>query len=249
MNNDYNYHNDSNSLEAQERQAQLQSRSAVYLAKVMGWMCLGLLTTVVSSLLCLGLRPLRALVFGSGFGVIGVCIVQIVLVLALSAGLSKMSPAVATVMFMLYAAVTGLTMSVFMVVYTLDSLVLAFGVAAVVFLAMSLYGLITRRDLSSWGSLLLFGLFGIILAGVVNMFWSNAMLDFVITAVGIVIFIGLTAYDTQKIKAIYQSALAEGYNDEDAEVRKLAIYGALSLYLDFINLFLKLLRLLGRRRN
>mgnify|MGYP000862496093 CR=1 FL=1 len=232
-----------------ERQEEMASRSAVYLAKVMGWMCVGLFTTLVSAMLCLAIPALWQFVFGSGFGVFGVLIAQIVLVLALSARLHRMSAATATVMFMLYSAVTGLTMSSLVVAYRLDSIVFSFGITAVLFLAMSLYGLVARKDLSQWGNLLFFGLIGIILAGAINLFLGNPTMDFVIIVVGIFIFIGLVAYDTQKIKAIYQSALTQGYGDEDDAVRKLAIFGALTLYLDFINLFLRLLRLLARRRD
>ncbi len=241
--------NQYNDYGLRERQEELASRSGLYLAKVMGWMCVGLFTTVVSAMLCQAVPGLWNFIFGSGIGFFGVLITQIILVLALSARIHRMSPATATVMFMLYSAVTGLTMSSLVVAYRLDSLILSFGVTAALFLAMSLYGLVTRKDLSRWGNLLLFGLLGILVAGVINMFLGNAMVDFIIVVVGILLFIGLTAYDTQKIKAIYQSALAQGYDDEDDMVRKLAIFGALTLYLDFINLFLKLLRLLGRRRD
>ncbi len=241
--------NQYNDYGLRERQDELASRSGLYLAKVMGWMCVGLFTTVVSAMLCLSVPGFWNFVFGSGIGFFGVLITQIVLVLALSARIHRMSPATATVMFMLYSAVTGLTMSSLIVAYRLDSLILSFGVTAVLFLAMSLYGLATRKDLSGWGNLLFFGLLGILAAGVINMFLGSPMMDFIIVAVGILLFIGLTAYDTQKIKAIYQSALAQGHDDEDDMVRKLAIFGALTLYLDFINLFLHLLRLLGRRRN
>lgn len=241
--------NDYNDYGVQEQQVQLSVRSAQYLAKVMGWMCVGLFTTVVSAMLCLAVPAIWNLVFGSRIGLFGVIIAQIILVVALSARIHRMSAATATMMFMLYSAVTGLTMSIVVIAYQIQSLILAFGVTAVLFLAMTLYGLVTHKDLSRLGSLLFFGLLGIIVAGVVNMFLRSPMMDFVVTVVGILIFIGLTAYDTQKIKAIYQSALAQGYSDEDDAVRKLAIFGALTLYLDFINLFLKLLRLLGRRNN
>ncbi|MGI6403395.1 MAG: Bax inhibitor-1 family protein [Oscillospiraceae bacterium] len=241
--------NQYNDYDLWERQEEIASRSAIYLAKVMGWMCVGLFTTVVSAMLCLAIPALWQLVFGSGIGFFGVLIAQVVLVLALSARIHRMSAATATVMFMLYSAVTGLTMSALTVAYRLDSIILSFGVTTALFLVMSLYGLVTRKDLSRWGSLLFFGLLGIILAGVVNLFLGSSTMDFLITVVGILIFIGLIAYDTQKIKAIYQSSLAQGYDDEDDLLRKLAIFGALTLYLDFINLFLKLLRLLGRRRD
>jgi len=231
-----------------ERDQDLEARSALYLAKVMGWMCVGLLTTVVAAMATLNTEFLFMLVFGSGLGVVGIFIIQIVLVIALSAGIGKMSPATATFLFMAYSAVTGLTMSAFVLVYELSSLILAFGVTTVVFLTMSAYGFITRKDLTSMGRLAFFGLIGIIVAGVANWFLGNAMLDFAITVIGVLVFIGLIAYDTQNIKAIYQNATASGYDEYSDDVRKLAIIGALKLYLDFINLFIMMLRLLGRRR-
>ncbi len=237
-----------NRMYVQEQEGQLEAQSAAYMARVMGWMCLGLLTTVVSAMLCLSVPAIFAMVFGSEFGLIAILILQLGLVIILSAAVRKLSPAVATVLFMAYAAVTGLTLSVFAIAYELGSLILAFGITAGLFLAMSLYGFFTKKDLSRMGSLLLFGLIGLIVAGLVNIFLNNPMMDLVVCCFGVLIFIGLTAYDTNKIKAIYQSAVVGGYDDEHPEVRKLAIIGALSLYLDFINLFLYLLRLLGRRR-
>jgi len=225
-----------------------QARSAVYLAKVMGWMCVGLLTTVVSAMAAINMPIVWDLVFGGGIGFWVIIAAQFIMVLALSAGIQKMSPVTATVMFMVYAGLTGLTMSVFILVYTLDSLLLAFSVTTFMFLTMSAYGFITKKDLTSMGRLAFFGLIGIIVAGIANFFLGNAMLDFAITVIGVLVFIGLIAYDTQWIKGNYQHAMAEGYDEYSDEVRKLAIIGALKLYLDFINLFIMLLRLLGRRR-
>ena len=227
---------------------ELEVRSALYIAKVMGWMCVGLLTTVVAAMAALRVPAVWMLVFGSEFGFFGIIILQLVMVIALSAGIGRMTPAVATLMFMFYAALTGLTMSVFVMVYELQSLILAFGVTTFVFLTMAVYGFATKRDLTSIGRLCFFGLIGIIVAGVVNMFLGNTMLDFAITVIGVVVFIGLIAYDTQNIKGIYQRATVSGYDEYSDDLRKLAIIGALKLYLDFINLFIMLLRLLGRRR-
>lgn len=238
-----------NRLVLEEEQGQLEARSAAYITRVMGWMCLGLFTTLVSAIVCLAVPSIFYFVNATAGGIITVCILQLGLVIVLSAAARKLSPAVATVLFLLYSAVTGLTLSVFAVIYTMSSLLLAFGVTAVIFLAMAVYGALTQKDLSRMGSLLMFGLLGIILAGLVNMFLRNTMFDFIITCVGVVVFIGLTAYDTQKIKAIYQSASVSGYDDESDAIRKLSILGALTLYLDFINLFIRLVSLLGKRRN
>lgn len=245
----YDYDDNRNRMVLEEQAGELEARSAAYVTRVMGWMCLGLLTTLVAAVLTLASPTIFSLVYGSGYSVIAIFIVEFALVIALSAALHKLSPAVATVLFMLYAAVTGLTFSVLALAYDLQSIILAFGVTAGIFLMMALYGFITHRDLTKMGSLLFFGLLGILVAGVANWFLQNSMLDFIITCVGVVIFIGLIAYDTQKIKGIYQQAVVSGRGDDDAMVHKLAIYGALALYLDFINLFLRILRIFGRKRN
>lgn len=240
----------------EERHGELESRSAAYMAKVMGWMCVGLLTTVVAAMAVVNVPEIFMMIFGSPTRIIAIWVAQILMVIVLTRAIGKMSPAMATAMFMLYSAMTGLTMSVFVLIYDLDALILAFSVTTVVFLAMAVYGFVTKRDLTGAGRLAMFGLFGIILAGLANWLmifmglWirPNPMLDFGITAIGVVVFIVLIAYDTQKIKSIYQQAIVTGYDEDSPEVRKLAIIGALHLYLDFINLFILMLRLLGGRR-
>ena len=234
---------------AKQHTGDMEAQAALYLAKVMGWMCVGLLTTVAAAMAALTMPMLWSLLFGGGPGFFVIIGAQLVMVFALSAGINRMSPAIATVMFMVYSGLTGLTMSVFVIVYTLDSLILAFAVTAFMFLTMSVYGFVTKKDLTTVGRLAFFGLIGIIVASVVNIFiFQNPMLYLAITVIGVVVFVGLIAYDTQAIKGIYQRARAEGYDEYSDEVRKLAIIGALKLYLDFINLFIMLLRLLGRRR-
>ncbi|MDR2909566.1 MAG: Bax inhibitor-1/YccA family protein [Oscillospiraceae bacterium] len=218
------------------------------MARVMGWMCVGLLTTLVAAMACLFVPEIFYAVYGNSAAPIVIIVAQLAAVLVLSVAINRLSPAAATVIFMVYSALTGLTISTVVLIYDLSSIILAFGVSAFLFLAMSLYGLVTKKDLSSWGRLLFFGLLGIVAASLLNMFLGNAMLDLAVTCVGIVIFVALTAYDTQKIKGIYMTAAVGGYDDESPELRRLAIFGALTLYLDFINLFLKLLRLMGRRR-
>ena len=237
-----------NRMALDERDSDLETRSAIYLAKVMGWMCVGLLTTVVAAMAALSVPAVFSLVFGTQFGFMGIIIAQLIMVMSLSAGIGKMSPGMATVMFLAYSGLMGLTMSVFVVLYDLSSLLLAFSVTTFVFLTMSAYGFITKKDLTSIGRLCFFALIGIIVAAIANWFLGNAMLDFAITVIGVLVFIGLIAYDTQNIKGIYQNAVMSGYDEYSDELRKLAIIGALKLYLDFINLFIMLLRLLGRRR-
>jgi len=239
---------DGNRMTAHADPRELETRAAIYLAKVMGWMCVGLLTTVVAAMAALNVPAVAQIVFGTDFGFIVIIVLQFVMVIGLSAGIGRMAPGTATMMFMAYSALTGLTMSVFVLMFDLGSLVLAFSVTTFMFLVMSAYGFATKKDLTSLGRLAFFGLIGIIVAAIANMFLGNSMLDLGITVVGVLVFIGLIAYDTQNIKGIYYNAATQGYDEDSDELRKLAIIGALKLYLDFINLFIMLLRLLGRRR-
>jgi uncharacterized protein len=170
-------------------------------------------------------------------------IAQLALVFTISAAVNRINATTATVLFMLYAALNGLTLSVIFLVYTGASLAGTFFVTAGAFGATSVYGMVTRRDLTRLGSLMFMALIGLVLASIVNMFWHNPALYWIVSYAGVLIFVGLTAYDTQKLKAIaYQT---EG---NQALASRLAISGALALYLDFINLFLFLLRFMGKRR-
>ena len=162
----------------------------------------------------------------------------------LSAAINRLSATAAMMMFLVYSALNGMTLSIIFVVYTRSSIASTFFVTAGTFGAMSLYGHLTKRDLTSWGSFLTMGLFGIIIASVVNIFLKSEMVTWIVTYIGIFVFIGLTAYDTNKLKIIAR----QGFNDEETE-KKVGILGALTLYLDFINLFLLLLRVLGGRRD
>jgi len=162
-------------------------------------------------------------------------------VLFLSFGIQRMSVFTAQLMFWVYAALVGVSISSIFLVYTDASIVQTFAVTAASFAALSLYGYTTKRDLSAMGSFLMMGLFGLIIATVVNLFLQSGALNFAISVIGVLIFAGLTAYDTQKIKEMYyESAGFEALN-------KMAIMGALNLYMDFINLFLFLLRFMGNR--
>jgi FtsH-binding integral membrane protein len=165
------------------------------------------------------------------------------LVMLMSFGINRLSAATAQGVFWLYAALMGLSMSTIFLVYTGESIARVFFITAGTFAAMSLYGYTTRRDLSQFGSLLFMGLIGIVLAMLVNIFLASPALQFAISVIGVVIFVGLTAYDTQSIKEMY----FEGDGHEIAA--KKAVMGALRLYLDFINLFMMLIRLMGVSRN
>ena len=170
-------------------------------------------------------------------------IVQIGLVIAIVGAVNKISTGVATLLFMLYSALMGLTLSVIFSVYAAPVIATTFGVTAGMFAAVSIYGFVTKRDLTRLGSLLFMALIGLVLASIVNIFWANSTLYWIVSYAGVLIFVGLTAYDTQKLKMI-----AIETADNPAMAARMAISGALTLYLDFINLFLFLLRILGDRR-
>lgn len=221
---------------------QAEELQRAFLVKVYGWMMAGLLVTSILALLTVQTPALLELVFSNKIVFFGLIIAQLGLVIWLSARVEHMSAVTATSTFLGYSALTGLTLSMIFLAYTEASLASTFFVTAGTFGIMSAYGYFTRRDLTSLGSFLMMGLIGVILASIVNMFFHNSMVYWITTYIGILIFVGLTAYDTQKIKAMALS-LAEG-----EAAQKGAIIGALRLYLDFINLFLLLLRVMGNRR-
>ena len=205
--------------------------------KVYVKMTLGLLVTAIVSLF-LWMNP-NILMSLSGF-LLPLIIVELGLVFVLSLAINKLNPAVATALFYAYAVLNGVTLSPIFFVYTSSSIALAFFVTSGVFLAMSIYGYTTKRDLTKLGSFLIMALIGLIICSIVNIFWANSTMDWIISFAGVIIFIGLTAWDTQKIKEMAQET-------DEMNAGKLATIGALSLYLDFINLFLYLLRFLGSR--
>ncbi|WDR04402.1 Bax inhibitor-1/YccA family protein [Devosia rhodophyticola] len=183
---------------------------------------------------------LGALLYGSPLQFV-VMLSPLAFVMVLSFGINKMSAGTAQMVFWAFAAVMGLSLSSIFLVYTGASIAKVFFITAATFGAMSLYGYTTKRDLTQLGSFLMMGLIGLIIASVVNMFFPSGLMGFIISVVGVLIFVGLTAYDTQKIKESYSES-------HGADVMaKNAIMGALSLYLDFINLFLMMLRLFGNR--
>jgi len=214
------------------------------LQQVYGWMAGGLALTGLVAWYVSQSETMMALIFGQQFVFMGLIVVELALVFGLSWGISRMSAALATTGFIAYSALNGVTLAAIFLVYTSGSIASTFLVTACVFGAMSIYGYTTQRDLSSWGSLLFMGLIGLILASVVNIFLQSTAIYWVTTYAGVLIFVGLIAYDTQKLKAL--SANIDERNSENFQ--KMVILGALSLYLDFINLFLMLLRVLGKRR-
>jgi len=217
-------------------------RVNTFVAKVFSWMFLALLTTGLLSYLVASSETLLWTIFSNIVLFFGLLIGEFALVIFISRAINKISPLVATIAFFLYSAINGLTLSVIFMVYTTESIASTFFITALTFGIMSLYGLYTKKDLTSLGSLCFMGLIGIVIASIVNLFLHNEMVYWVTTYIGILVFVGLTAYDTQKIKRIGMA------NADEGTMEKAAIKGALSLYLDFINLFLHLLRIFGRRK-
>jgi len=203
------------------------------------WMTLGLATTGVVALGVAHSQAALDVLLGNRILFYALLFGQLGLVVALSAMATRVSTAVAALMFFAYAAVTGVTFSTLFLVYTASSIASTFFVTAGAFAGLSFFGTVTRRDLSAVGRFGLFALIGIILASLVNMFLRSSGLEWMITCVGVLLFAGLTAYDTQRLKELFQR------NETSAN---LPLVGALTLYLDFINMFLFLLRILGDRR-
>lgn len=214
-----------------------------YLPKVYKWMAIGLALTAIASMLTLSVPALQQLVFGSRLNYIILIVAELGLVMYLSARINKISAKTATTMFMVYSLLNGVTFAAIFLIYTSSSIASTFMITAGTFGSMSLYGYVTKRDLTGIGNFLMMGLFGIIIASVVNMFMHSTMISWVVSYLGVFIFIGLTAYDTQKLKRIGAAGFANGEHQQKA-----TIMGALTLYLDFINLFLFMLRIFGNRR-
>jgi len=211
-----------------------------FLSKVYSWMVAGLLITAFTAWFVYSNNYDLMLAGSSLFYVL--IFAQLGLVLALSGWANKMSSAVAGGTFILYSLITGLTFSLIFRAFTEESIYSTFFIAAGMFGALSLYGYFTKKDLSGWRSFLFMGLVGIILASIVNVFINFSGLNFVISVIGVIVFSGLTAFDTQKLKEMYAVQFEEG-----EVAAKASIVGALVLYLDFINLFLFLLRFFGNR--
>ncbi|WP_052080792.1 Bax inhibitor-1/YccA family protein [Porphyromonas sp. COT-239 OH1446] len=210
--------------------------------RVFLWMAIGLGITGLTSLLLFKNVDLLYSIASSRGLFLGLIIAEVALVVFLSARIARMSFMTATALFAAYAVLNGVTLSPIFLVYTAQSIAETFFVTAATFSAMAIYGYITKRDLTSMGNLLFMVLIGLIIASLVNMFVGSSLMSLVISAVGVLVFVGLTAYDVQKIKRLFVNT----YEDSD-DTKKVAILGALTLYLDFINLFIFLLRFMGRR--
>ena len=218
----------------------------IFVNRVYNWMFCGLMVTTV---LAWGVAQYAASSQAALKQVMGLAmpliIVELVLVIVLSAAVRKMSAPVAGVLFLAYSALNSVTLSPILLAYTQTSVFLAFGSCALMFLATSVFGYMTGMRLDTVGSYCFMGLIGFLIASLVNFFLHSQMLDYIVSYAGIAVFVGLTAWDTQKVRMIGEQAGEEAQTDD---MRKVAIVFALQLYLDFINLFLMLLRIFGRRR-
>jgi len=200
---------------------------------VYGWMAAGLAITAFVSMAVVSSPTLLNMLYGNRMMFFGLMIAELGLVFAIGGFAVRMGTATAAPLFLLYSALNGVTLSGIFLVYTGQSISSAFVTTAGTFGAMSVYGLVTKRDLTSLGSFCFMGLIGIVIASIVNIFLHSNMIQFMVSGIGLIVFIGLTAYDTQKLKGVRGGA---------------AVAGALALYLDFINIFLMMLQLFGDRR-
>jgi FtsH-binding integral membrane protein len=219
-----------------------EERVTTFLRSVYGWMCAGLGITAFVAFLVAQSPTLAVTIARNPILYWGLMIAQLGIVFFLSARVEKIAAGTASLLFIVYSALTGLTFSFILLAYTGESIATTFLVSAGMFGALALYGTTTKRSLAGWGQFLFMGLIGVVLASIVGIFWQSEGLQFVLAFVGVIVFTGLTAYDAQRLK---QMALAM----PSGQVGSYAIVGALALYLDFINLFLMLLRFLGNRRN
>ena len=220
-----------------------EAGARVFVNRVYNWMFCGLMITTV---IAWGITQLGEAAFRKVMALaLPLMIVELVLVIVLSAAIRKMSAPVAGAIFIAYSALNGLTLSPIFLVYTQTSIFLAFGSCALMFAATSTFGYVTGMKLDTVGSYCFMGLIGILIASLVNFFLHSAMLDYIISYAGVAVFVGLTAWDTQKMRMVGE---ANGEEAQSDAMRKVAIIFALNLYLDFINLFLMLLRIFGRRR-
>ncbi len=217
----------------------------VLLRTVYNWMALGLFISAITAYVTTQSEWMLNIIFGNSYMFYILIFAELGLVIAISGAINKLSASTASGLFLLYSFLNGLTLSAILLVYTASSVFQVFLITALMFGAMSAYGYFTKSDLSSWGRYLFMGLIGIIIASVVNIFLANSTMDWLISFVGVIIFIGLTAYDTQKIKRMGEELIGA----DGERIGKVAILGALALYLDFINLFLMLLRFFGQRRD
>lgn len=229
---------------SRDRELEMSAAFPVLMRKVYVWMALALVITGFTAYYVANNETLLTAIVTNQMLFWGLVLAELGLVIGLSAAINKMSLTVATLMFVVYSVINGVTMSFIFLLYTYSSITNVFLITAGTFAAMALFGYFTKADLSSLGKILMMALVGIIIATIVNIFTKSTGLAMILNYLGVLVFVGLTAYDSQKIKMM----LLQAPNAGEA-AQKLALLGALSLYLDFINLFLYLLRILGARRD
>ncbi len=215
-----------------------------YITKVFGWMSAALVVTGLVAMYTASNLPLANFIFGHPLLFIVMLFLEFIMVAYLVIAIEKMSVTTGRLTFLAYSALNGLTLASVFLVFTTESLAMTFYITAGTFALMSFYGFTTKKDLTSIGNLCIMSLLGIIMATFINMFLNNSIVNLVTAYIGVLVFVGLIAYDTQKIKKLNIIG-----NEETDEDKKEAIIGALTLYLDFINLFLMLLRIFGKRRD
>lgn len=233
-------------LDERLRQKELYAQAAFpsLMRKVYLWMTLALAITGITAFGVATSPGIMMTLYSNSVLLWGLIIAELVIVVAISAAINKLSLTAATLLFVLYSVINGATLSSIFLLYTMTSITNVFFITAGTFAVMAFIGYSTKTDLTSMGKILLMALIGIIIATVVNMFVGSTMLQTIVSYVGVLVFVGLTAYDSQKIKQMLMQA-----PDGGETAQKLALLGALSLYLDFINLFLYLLRIFGSRRD
>jgi len=217
-----------------------------FVRSVYNWMFIGLALTGFMAYFVSTNEAILHLIYGNRLVFFGLIIAELALVFSIAGMVNRMSASTATALFVIYSVLNGVTLSFIFLAYARASIVSTFFICSATFLACSIYGWTTKKDLTSLGGFLVMGLIGIIIASLVNMFIRSSAMSMVVSYIGVIVFVGLTAYDTQKLKNM---AVTQPTNLDGAVVRKGAILGALSLYLDFINLFLMLLRIFGGNRN
>lgn len=229
---------------SRERELEMSTAFPVLMRKVYVWMTMALAITGITAYYVAHSETLMMAIITNRILFWGLLIAEFGLVIGLSAAINKLSLTTATLMFVLYSLVNGVTMSFIFLAYTASSVTSVFLITAGTFAAMAVVGYFTKTDLTSMGKILMMALIGVIIATIVNIFTKSAGLTVILNYIGVLVFVGLTAYDSQKIKQMLQMA-----PDASEGSQKIALLGAMSLYLDFINLFLYLLRIFGSRRD
>ncbi len=227
----------------QLREKDFEEISRAFITKVYRWMTLALVISGLTALYTASSQTLISFIFGSKFVFYGLLVAELALVFILSAALHKMSAGLGVFFFILYSVINGLTISSIFIIFEIRSIFIVFFISAAMFAGMSIYGAKTKQNLMSAGHYLMMALIGLIIASLVNLLLKSSMLEWIISLISVAVFTGLTAYDTQKMFKIAR-------NSDDSEIfQKAAIMGALELYLDFINIFLSLLNLFGKRKS